>query len=187
MSGRRLRPCVFGRNPVDVPWVFALFDRGSSQALACGQGMDIPPYVSVRCVGYGAKAVRRIVMAAATAFGVGGGMVLSTFLTDPQPVSFLIRPLIAVVAVAVLVGVAASLFGEVSNLVAAAVTAWLVPLVECGGGCRCARRGRDRLAVAAEGNPRHTDSGGRGCGRVSGGRGASGDPAYHLVDARPRQ
>lgn len=66
-------------------------------------------------------------MAAATAFCVGSGMVLSTFLTDPQPVSYLIRPLVAVVVVAALVGVVtASVFGQASNLVAGAVSAWLV-------------------------------------------------------------
>lgn len=65
-------------------------------------------------------------MATTAAFCVGGGMALSMFVTSPQPTSYLIRPFSAVALVAVVVGVAASLFGQTSALVAAAAMAWLV-------------------------------------------------------------
>lgn len=67
-----------------------------------------------------------IVVSVTTAFCVGGGMVLSTFMAAPQPVSHLLRPLIAVVLVAVLVGVVAQVFGRTSNFAAGAMSAWLV-------------------------------------------------------------
>lgn len=65
-------------------------------------------------------------MAAATAFCVGSGMVLSTFMAAPQPVAYLFRPLAAVALIAVAVGAGSSVFGRASSLVAATTVAWLL-------------------------------------------------------------
>jgi len=62
----------------------------------------------------------------AVAFCMGAGVVLAYFLAAPQPISYLIRPLSAVLVISVVLGLLASVFGRSSHLVAAFLMAWLV-------------------------------------------------------------
>lgn len=97
------------------PWPSAMWMSGIGCDSYCGFGG----------VGYG-ESVKRIAIASAAAFCVGGGFVLAEFVRAVRPVGYLTRPLLAVVLLAVAVGLLAALFQRWSIVVAVFVMAWIV-------------------------------------------------------------
>lgn len=71
--------------------------------------------------------MRRLLPALAALF-VAGGIVISDFLVEPQPLHYLLRPLLAIAAISLVVGLLASFFDTAAVPVAVLIVVWFVDM-----------------------------------------------------------